>query len=45
MLEDSGIQLLLTSTEYMFDLDYYEGSLFAIDIEFESFSGWPYFIA
>jgi amino acid adenylation domain-containing protein/non-ribosomal peptide synthase protein (TIGR01720 family) len=34
IVEDSNIDLLITETEYLFDIDFYEGELFAIDVEF-----------
>ena len=36
IIEDCGVQLLLTDTSYMFDFDYYEGNLLALDVEFEA---------
>ncbi|WP_342332931.1 amino acid adenylation domain-containing protein [Pedobacter sp. FW305-3-2-15-E-R2A2] len=33
MVEDAGIGLLLTQTDYMFELDYYQGALFAMDVQ------------
>ncbi|WP_342332928.1 amino acid adenylation domain-containing protein [Pedobacter sp. FW305-3-2-15-E-R2A2] len=33
MVEDAGIGLLLTQTDYMFELDYYQGALFAVDVQ------------
>lgn len=36
MIEDSNISLLISSTSYMFDLDFYEGIMLAIDVEFEA---------
>lgn len=38
MIEDSNISLLISSTNYMFDLDFYEGAMLAIDVEFEATS-------
>jgi len=35
MIKDSGMDLLITDTNYMFDMDYFEGTLLAIDVEFE----------
>ncbi|MFK8105468.1 MAG: amino acid adenylation domain-containing protein [Saprospiraceae bacterium] len=35
ILEDANIQLLITDTTYMFELDYYEGALLAINVEFD----------
>ncbi|MFA0960201.1 amino acid adenylation domain-containing protein [Roseivirga sp. BDSF3-8] len=34
--EDSGISLMVTDTNYMFEMDYYKGGIFAIDVEFEA---------
>lgn len=36
MIKDSGMNLLITDTNYMFDMDYFEGTLLAIDVEFEA---------
>ncbi|MEM6685541.1 MAG: amino acid adenylation domain-containing protein, partial [Bacteroidota bacterium] len=36
ILNDADVQLLITDSNYIFDLDYYEGNLFAIDIDFEA---------
>ncbi|MFC4634983.1 amino acid adenylation domain-containing protein [Dokdonia ponticola] len=36
IINDANIKLLLTSTNYMFDMDYYEETLFAIDVEFDA---------
>ena len=36
LLKDSNTQLLITSTNYIFDLDFYEGNIFSIDVEFEA---------
>ncbi|AMP99732.1 Nonribosomal peptide synthetase [Pedobacter cryoconitis] len=35
ILEDTGLQILLTQTSYMFDLSYYEGNVFAVDIQLD----------
>jgi amino acid adenylation domain-containing protein len=35
ILKEAEVKLLLTDTNYMFDLDFYEGNLFSIDVEFE----------
>jgi amino acid adenylation domain-containing protein len=32
IIEDSGIKVLITKTNYIFDLDYYNGSLIPIDV-------------
>ncbi len=36
ILNDASVKLLVTDSSYMFDLDYFEGNLFAIDIDFET---------
>lgn len=36
LIEDSGTQLLLTHSENLMDLEFYEGELCAVDIQFES---------
>ena len=36
IVEDANINLLITDTNYMFDLPYFKGSLLAIDVEFEN---------
>lgn len=36
VIEDTKMDVLLTESEYMFDLDYYEGQVFALDIQLES---------
>ncbi|WP_299188228.1 non-ribosomal peptide synthetase [uncultured Aquimarina sp.] len=35
IVDDTNLKLLITETSFMFDMDYYEGELFAIDVEFE----------
>ena len=35
MITDAGIELLLTDTTYMFDMDYYDGTLLTLDAEFD----------
>ncbi|MBQ4803344.1 amino acid adenylation domain-containing protein [Aquimarina sp. MMG015] len=35
ILEDSSVNLLITETMFMFDLEYYSGDLLAIDVEFD----------
>ncbi len=36
MLDDASVRLLITDSKYMFDIDYYQGTLLAIDIEFDA---------
>ncbi|WP_046759068.1 non-ribosomal peptide synthetase, partial [Kordia jejudonensis] len=36
ILENAGIQLLIADTNYMFELDYYKGTLLALDVEFDA---------
>lgn len=36
ILNDSEVKMVITETNYMFDFSEYEGTLFSIDIEFES---------
>ncbi|MBX3253272.1 MAG: amino acid adenylation domain-containing protein [Chitinophagaceae bacterium] len=35
IVKDTGIKALITQSEYIFDLDYYDGHVFAIDIQLE----------
>ncbi|MGB8194022.1 MAG: amino acid adenylation domain-containing protein [Chitinophagaceae bacterium] len=35
MMLDTQIKLLLTQTDYIFDLDYYTGDVFAVDVELD----------
>ncbi|MFD2785408.1 amino acid adenylation domain-containing protein, partial [Hymenobacter rubripertinctus] len=35
IMQDTALQVLITQTDYMFDLPYYSGAVFAIDIELE----------
>src|SRR5690606_8894110 len=35
IMEDAAIQLIITQTDYIFDIDYYQGPLFAIDAQLE----------
>jgi amino acid adenylation domain-containing protein len=35
IVKDTGIKALITQTDYLFDLSYYEGNLFAIDVQLE----------
>lgn len=34
--EDTNIKLLVTETSFMFDLDYFDGDVFAIDVEYDT---------
>ncbi len=34
--EDTGMRLLVTETNFVFDLNYFEGEVFAIDVEFST---------
>jgi len=36
MIKDTAIKVLITQTDYLFDLEFYSGSLFAIDVELET---------
>ena len=36
MMSDSNISLLISSTNYMFDLDFFDGTVFSVDVEFEA---------
>ncbi|PTX61370.1 non-ribosomal peptide synthase protein (TIGR01720 family)/amino acid adenylation domain-containing protein [Kordia periserrulae] len=36
MVEDTNMKLLVTETNYMFELDFYDGNMTAIDVEFEA---------
>jgi amino acid adenylation domain-containing protein len=36
LLQDSGVKVLITQTDYIFDLSYYQGAVFAIDVELET---------
>ena len=36
ILENSGINLLISDTNYMFELEYYLGTLLALDVEFDA---------
>ena len=33
--QDTQLKLLITETTYLFELDFYEGNVFAVDVEFE----------
>lgn len=35
MVEDANLDLMITVSEYMFDVDFYDGAIMAIDIEFD----------
>jgi bacitracin synthase 3 len=36
ILNDADVKLLVTDSSYMFDIDYFDGNLFTIDIDFEA---------
>ncbi|HAP64974.1 MAG TPA: hypothetical protein DCR93_37650, partial [Cytophagales bacterium] len=36
LVENADLKLLITDSEYMFEVDFFEGTLLAIDIEFEA---------
>ncbi|WP_343914392.1 amino acid adenylation domain-containing protein, partial [Aquimarina litoralis] len=36
IINDTQLKLLLTETSYMFDLGFYDGNTFAVDVEFEA---------
>jgi amino acid adenylation domain-containing protein len=36
ILENAGIDVLISDTNYMFDLEYFEGTLLALDVEFDA---------
>ena len=36
ILENAEIDLLISDTNYMFELDYFKGTLFALDVEFDA---------
>lgn len=36
MITDSNIKLLLINANHLFDIDYFSGTLFAVDVEFDS---------
>jgi amino acid adenylation domain-containing protein len=38
MAEDTGLKLLITETSFILELDFYEGNVFSIDVEFLSSS-------
>jgi bacitracin synthase 3 len=35
IVQDSDVKLLITNANFVFDIDYYDGEVFAIDVEFE----------
>jgi amino acid adenylation domain-containing protein len=35
IVQDAGLKLLITQTDYIYDLDYYQGDVFAIDIQLQ----------
>ncbi|RAJ72778.1 amino acid adenylation domain-containing protein [Chitinophaga dinghuensis] len=35
MLKDTAVKVLITQTDYLFDVDYYTGALFAIDVQLD----------
>lgn len=37
IFSDTGLKLLITETAFIFDLDFYDGSIFSIDVEFNAF--------
>ena len=36
IIHDAGVNLLLSDTNYMFDFDFFDGTLIAIDVEFDA---------
>ncbi|MEN5057171.1 amino acid adenylation domain-containing protein [Sphingobacterium kitahiroshimense] len=36
ILQDSNVKLLITQTDYIFDLEYYDNAIFAIDVQLDS---------
>jgi amino acid adenylation domain-containing protein/non-ribosomal peptide synthase protein (TIGR01720 family)/FkbM family methyltransferase len=36
IVNDTGINILITQTDYIFDLDYYKGNIFAIDVQLDA---------
>ncbi|MES2732836.1 MAG: amino acid adenylation domain-containing protein [Bacteroidota bacterium] len=38
LLEDTQPKVLLTQSDYLFDLDYFEGNIFALDVQLEGLS-------
>ena len=41
IINDAGMQILLTQTDCIFDLEYYEGALIAIDVQLDTISASP----
>jgi amino acid adenylation domain-containing protein/non-ribosomal peptide synthase protein (TIGR01720 family) len=41
ILRDSRCRVLLTESQYMFELDYYNGEIFAMDIQFDTLEAAP----
>jgi amino acid adenylation domain-containing protein len=41
ILEDTGVKIVLTQTDYIFDMDYYNGAIFAIDAQQEELLSFP----
>ncbi|MGB8192325.1 MAG: non-ribosomal peptide synthase/polyketide synthase, partial [Chitinophagaceae bacterium] len=41
ILEDTGMKILLTQTDYIFDLDYYTGDVFAMDVQLDMIDNNP----
>ncbi|HTI09012.1 MAG TPA: amino acid adenylation domain-containing protein, partial [Puia sp.] len=41
ILQDAGIGVLLTQTDYLFDLDFYEGAVVALDVQLEGMQDAP----
>ncbi|MEP6803551.1 MAG: amino acid adenylation domain-containing protein [Flavobacterium sp.] len=38
IVEDTALKLLVTETSFLLDLDFYEGSVMSLDVEFETFT-------
>ncbi len=36
IVKDSALKLLITETSFIYDIDYYQGAVFAIDVEFDA---------
>ncbi|MBC9915650.1 non-ribosomal peptide synthetase [Chitinophaga varians] len=43
IIEDTALKVLLTQTEYLFDLPYFGGSIFAVDIQLDALDATPDF--